>query len=223
MQTSLYKTNEAVYRQEWRAQPISLEEDYSFADEVLGEKQRLSPDDNPEKVWSFWHGLLHGLADRQWVFAVWIIEALWIVFAVMANSMEMWGSCPAEMGIVPVCRYCYSGAFLAWNSVLVVLWILHLYLSVLLVSRGFRIPTTRILDFFYENKGVPVNALYAFLFFTGCLALWMLVGISILIGSNTCARDPHIYVHHDRSGLMFWTTLISVFLAPATISVGRLG
>merc|ERR1719213_268773 len=81
-------------------------------------------------------GVLNGIMiytrGSEWILFV------WIMFVVMANSMEMWGSCPFEMGLTPVCKYCYSQSFVSWNFVMTAMWFLHLYLYVLLLSRGFQ-------------------------------------------------------------------------------------
>mmetsp|Transcript_140074 Transcript_140074/g.390455 ORF Transcript_140074/g.390455 Transcript_140074/m.390455 type:complete len:225 (-) Transcript_140074:57-731(-) len=203
-------------------EPANLQWHNDFAEDVLmTERQRLVSEALMESK-SIWNGLLAHTERRRWILGVWALEVLWILFVVMANSMEMWGSCPFEMGLAPVCHYCYSRPFLAWSTVLVLIWSLHLYMAVLMASRGFcfRPRASGLID--NEIQGIPRSATSFFLYLFGVILIWDIVGIVTLVMSNSCLHDrSSFYHHHDRSGLMFYSVLASVVLAPVLLFFGR--
>lgn len=188
----------------------------------MGEKDFLVQEARP----SIWHNLLMYQKDRYWMFAIWALEVFWLLFVVMANVMELWGSCPWELGLAPVCQYCFSTRFLAWNGIYVTLAFLNLYVYILLRSRGFQLYG-RTVAYVYDyntSKGIPDNAISFFLLLTGGIFIMMLVGIVFLVQSNGCATDRNIYefrINRNRSELMFWTTAVSLILAPLTFMLGR--
>mmetsp|Transcript_89497 Transcript_89497/g.191804 ORF Transcript_89497/g.191804 Transcript_89497/m.191804 type:complete len:223 (+) Transcript_89497:149-817(+) len=192
-----------------------------FAQEVMGERKRLLADAENER--SFWQGLAVNTRGRRWICGVWALEILWMLYVVLANSMEMWGSCPFQMGLSPVCQYCYTEAFLAWSCILIVVWLLQLYLSVLLISRGFdcKPSTSAMLD--NEIKGIPRTASALFYALSGILLATLLGGVVVLCLSSTCqsGHEDGFMVHQPRSSLMFGTTLASVVLVPALLFLGR--
>lgn len=204
-------------------EPTSLQWHSDFAEEILMDERSKLIAEAVEEGKSMWNGLLAHTRNRRWILAVWAVEVLWILFVVMANSMEMWGACPFEMGLAPVCQYCYSRPFLIWNSILVVLWGFHLYMCVLMASRGFcfRPKSSGYVD--NEIRGIPRLAMSVFLYLFGLLIVWVIVGIVIAVMSNSCLQTStsNFYHHHDRSGLMFSTTVASLVLVPILLFFGR--
>merc|ERR1719282_1149135 len=78
----------------------------------------------------------------------------------MATSMELWGTCAYEKGWVPQCRYCFTEVFLSWSAILVWVWIQHLFLSILLTSKGFTIKFSTISSMAAltsDNKGKEID------------------------------------------------------------------
>merc|ERR1719510_1435075 len=127
----------------------------------------------------------------------------------MAICVEMWGACAAEMGLTPACKYCYSTVFLLWNGILVTLWFLHLYLFVLLVSRGFKMglrlfwnPRELFKD--AERRDIPQGAVAAFMYLSTGLLAWLVVGAFVLILSDTCQEKGTVFgaSRPGRSSLM---------------------
>mmetsp|Transcript_31927 Transcript_31927/g.56328 ORF Transcript_31927/g.56328 Transcript_31927/m.56328 type:complete len:238 (-) Transcript_31927:96-809(-) len=207
-----------------RREECSLKADNDFAAEVLGEKQKLMPQELKQQARSVVHDLFVYISDRQWIFIVWSLEVFWIAFIVTSCSMEMWGSCPFEMGMAPVCQYCMSTTFLTWLWALVVLWTFTLYTYVLLTSRGFSFKLRYLGLTVVQNnmKGIPAKAIYLFLFLSSTYILWLILGIVILLRSENCTFGGVLYGNRPgRSVLMFWTTLLSVLIAPVLLFFGR--
>mmetsp|Transcript_21906 Transcript_21906/g.62182 ORF Transcript_21906/g.62182 Transcript_21906/m.62182 type:complete len:224 (-) Transcript_21906:72-743(-) len=204
-----------------KREPTSLQWHHDFAEDALMDEHSALLADAAEESKSIWNGLLAHTKGRRWMLGVWALEVLWILFVIMANSMEMWGSCPFEMGLAPVCRYCYSQPFLIWGSVLVILWSFHLYMTVLMASRGFcfRPRASGFLD--NEIRGIPRMATTVFLYLFGLILVWVIVGIVIAVMSNSCSRHSAFYHNHERSGLMFGTTVASLALVPLLTFFGR--
>uniref|UniRef100_A0A7S2DU42 Uncharacterized protein n=1 Tax=Alexandrium andersonii TaxID=327968 RepID=A0A7S2DU42_9DINO len=203
-------------------EPSSLQWHNDFAEEVLVDERSKLISQAVEEGKSMWNGLLAHTKGRRWILGIWSLEVLWILFVVMANSMEMWGACPFEMGLAPVCQYCYSRPFLIWNSILVLLWAFHLYMAVLMASRGFcfRPRASGYID--NEIRGIPKMATSVFLYLFGFIIVWLIAGIVIAVMSNSCLRsNGNFYHHHDRSGLMFGTTVASLALVPVLFFLGR--
>jgi len=222
MQTSRYVPDENEGRKGER-QASNLEDDYHFAEEVIGERRRIIATAE-EKALGVVDGVRMNTKGDRWILLViWAIELLWIMFVVIAVLVELWGSCPIITGLPPTCRYCYSGSFLIWNTVNVVIWIYHLYLSVLLVSRGFvfRLTAPGLVYVENEAKGVPKDAIFAFLILSLLLFIWLIIGVFILMSSSSCSHGFHIFAFHNRSDLMLWTTSLSVILVPILIVLGR--
>lgn len=221
MQASHYVPDEIEGRHGLRAS-CSLPADHAFAEEVLGEKKKLVPK-AMEKGQTIWHDINSYTKDRQWIIAIWGIESLWLIFVTLMIAMEMWGSCPFEMGFTPVCKYCYSTTFLVWNGGLLALWFMNLYLYVLLISRGFSFKLRSLGHTVGVNKakGIPVNAIYMFIYLTIALFAWLAVGIVVIVMSNQCLRDGRIFGHSGRSILMFTTTFIGLVACPVLMFLGR--
>mmetsp|Transcript_102242 Transcript_102242/g.329664 ORF Transcript_102242/g.329664 Transcript_102242/m.329664 type:complete len:224 (+) Transcript_102242:142-813(+) len=220
MQATRYVADE-VEKERGLREPVTLQYHNDFAEDVLlGERQRLVREALEEGK-SVWHGILAHTKGCRWVLGIWALEILWLLFVIMANSMEMWGSCPFEMGLAPVCQYCFSRSFLVWSSVLVILWAFHLFLSVLLASRGFsfRFRAMSLLD--SEIAGVPRSASQLFLLLSALLVAWLVVGIVLLVLSDSCLRGRTHHSVHGRSGLMFASSVASVVLLPLFLGLGR--
>lgn len=221
MQTTHYKADE---NEAFRRAPHSdctLEAHHDFADDVLGEKKPLQPAARSSQ--GVMNGIMLYTRGVEWVVFVWFAELLWIMFIIMGNSMEMWGSCPFEMGLTPVCKYCYSGSFITWGSVLVVLWFLNLYLYVLLCSRGFQCRLRTLGFVFRDNEagGIPTTAIKLFLGLSGALVFWIIAGAFLLFLSNSCQYSSQIYLHHQRSPIMFNTAFATVMGLPFMLFFGR--
>lgn len=221
MQSSFYVPDEIEARHGMR-EPCTLDDHHEFAKEVLGEKEPILPKAIRESN-SIWHGLLEHTAEFPAIYIVWGLELFWLLFIVMATSMEMWGSCPFEMGLAPVCQYCYSTVFLVWDVVLVVAWFFNLYLFVLLTSRGFQARFMALGRVTSENRplGIPVNAMHLFSWLCFLLVVWLIVGVIILVKSNECVTGPKIYANRYRSTLMTTTTLLSAIFVPVLLLLGR--
>mmetsp|Transcript_73147 Transcript_73147/g.206874 ORF Transcript_73147/g.206874 Transcript_73147/m.206874 type:complete len:203 (-) Transcript_73147:99-707(-) len=192
--------------------------------ETTGEAQRLVPQVPP----SVWQGILHFTQYRRRVPAVWALECVWMLFIVMANSLELWGSCAYEKGWAPMCRYCFTEIFLAWSAVLVWFWIQHLFLSILLVSRGFSAKISDVgsmSTMAKANKGIPVVAMYFFLILSAVMLFWVALGVLVL-GLSCACPDGRTFERtsttNPRSGLMVATTVVSVVITPVLLYVGRL-
>lgn len=206
-----------------RALPIkgsTLGSDNAFAEFALSEQKPLM---GGEKVW---YNLLRETKEKWWLSFTWTLEVLLILYVCMAMSMEIWGACPHEMGIAPVCQYCYSTAFLIWDVVLVCVWFLDLYLFILLVSRGFTCTFARFSQLFPDNeaRGIPAPAISTFLYLTTVLVAWLLLGIFLLVLSQSCNKsDGSIFAASSpgRSGLMVTTTCLCIFAAPILLVTGR--
>lgn len=220
MQATHYVPDE-IEQAHGRKEESSLKADNDFAAEVLGEKQKLLPTDTKQ---SLIHDVFVGTSERQWIFIVWSLEVFWMCLIVTSCCMEMWGSCPFEIGLTPVCQYCMSGTFLTWLWCLVALWAFSLYTYVLLTARGFQFKL-RYLGLTAEAnsmKGIPANAVYLFLFLCSAFMIWLVAGIFILIGSNSCSNGSALYGNRPgRSVLMFWIALLSLLLAPVLLFFGR--
>lgn len=218
MQQTLYNyyTDESGNRVQ---DPAQLGRHVQFAQDV-GEKQRLVHQ-AVQVHHSIWHNLLLYQQDRYWVFMVWALETFWLLFVIMANVMEFWGSCPYEMGLAPVCQYCYSSNFLLWNGVWVFLAFLSLYEYILLRSRGFQF-FARTMGWVYDiNKEIPENAITFFLLVNAAIVIWIIVGIMFVIDSYSCLGGGQQLYVRPRSELMFLTALISITFSPLIFLLGR--
>jgi len=236
MQSTFYNASE-IEGQHGLREASTLQAHNAFAEEVLSEKHTLLPgsrrglgqqigpayQSTAQAGGSVWHGVMVHTEKTQWFYMSWGCEVFWILFVIMATTMEMWGSCPFEMGLAPVCTYCYSTPFVAWTGALVVLWLLHLYLFVLLVSRGFRLRLRDLGQSVSENvaKGVPENAIYLFGYLSAALSSWLFVGILVVLWSNSCTRGGQVFQNRERSQLMLWTAILNVCVAPVLIFFGR--
>lgn len=132
----------------------------------------------------------------------------------MATIAEVWSGCAIDASWAHGCRHCYSGLFVTWNAIFAFLWMYDLYLYVLMVSRGFRVHLLHLNCMWEDNKNIPAAALNIFTGLTLAIAAWIVVGIVFLIDSNRCEADPLVgeWHFHDRSPLMFNTTIFGVFL-----------
>lgn len=225
MQSTHYVPDEIEHKHGHR-EPCTLQAHNEFAEEVLGEKKRLTQPQAIYKGHTVLHDLLAFTSDRQWIYVVWGLEFLWLLFVVAVCSMEAWGACAFEMGITAVCQYCYSGVFLFWNAVMVAFWSLHLFLFVLLVSRGFFFKVRFLGLATSQNtaKGIPVNAIYLFWSLTAAIFLWLVAGVIVLVLSNSCLYGgPNSLSRPGRSVLMFWTTMFTLVLALPFLFFGRCG
>lgn len=230
MQSTFYNSSEIEGQHGLREQ-VTLQAHSAFAEDVMSEKHTLLPGNRRESVsrgaahsgGSVWHGVMAHTEKTQHFYMAWGCEVFWILFVIMATTMEMWGSCPFEMGLAPVCTYCYSTPFVAWTAVLLVSWLLHLYLFVLLVSRGFRLSMRRLGQTIEDNtaKGVPENAIYLFGYLSLLLCAWFVAGVMVVIWSNNCTRGGTVFANSERSQLMLWTAILNVCVAPILIFFGR--
>lgn len=220
MQSTQYVSDEIQQQHFGRGQREvnSLEAHTRFAEEALGESTRLVGTGKRQPVW---HDLLQQAERHSWRWFVWALEVMVLLFVVLAFTMEVWGACPFEMGLQPVCQYCYSRTFLAWNLVHVTFWFYNLYMFLLLVSRGFVIRVSDLASVFVENeaKGVPLGAVSTYLYLTAILLFWEVIGVFVLVLSGSCDSSG---TTEGRSELMFYTTMISIVCAPILLLGGRL-
>jgi hypothetical protein len=195
-----------------------------LVEEALGEQRRLVWQAEND-VKSVWHGVIAHTRDRHGMLIIWTVEVMWLFFVVMANSIEIWGSCPLNAGMASVCWYCYDRLFLAWSCVFVIIWGLNLYTYVLLLSKGFSFRFRGIQRTVAENKGLSTFGISFFVYLSVILFFWAAAGIVILACSTgACNRGNGIYTdhaEHHRSRLMFNTVLISVIATPILLILGR--
>lgn len=224
MQATIYRPDDVEGRRRTVRDPSTLSDDLHFAQVALGEKAPLVDEAGREAV-EVWSNLLRYTRTKPWVTFVWSLEILVLLFVLMAVCMEAYGSCPYEMGLAPVCKYCYSTQFLVWNSVLVLLWFLDLYLFALLVSRGFTLTMRKLGNVFVENeaRGIPSSAIATFMYLTAGVATWLVLGLFMLIVSGpACAGGPIFAMSSPgRSGLMVSTTTFSLVATPILFFQGR--
>mmetsp|Transcript_71305 Transcript_71305/g.133374 ORF Transcript_71305/g.133374 Transcript_71305/m.133374 type:complete len:243 (-) Transcript_71305:64-792(-) len=193
--------------------------DYAFAELAVGEKQQLLPK-VVDTSYGVWRSILDNTQDWRWVFGAWTVEVVWMLFVAMLAAVELWSHCPFEFGAL-ACTHCFSGDFLTWQAVVLVLWVLNLYTFILLVSRGFHMSLKRIGSVLQDNKGVPAVAILLLLTLTGLLFLTFLIGLGMVYHSRLCEFGDALYEHPQRSPLMFWSTLLTTFVAPLLILTGR--
>lgn len=219
MQSTHFVPDEVVGQHGLRV-PADLSEHNKFAAEVLGERRRLM---DGASALSLPQALTYQLRGRHWVAGVWSLEAFWLLLLLTVGGAEMWGDCPMEFG-VPNCRYCHSGRLLAWNAGLVVLWMLHLYLSVLLVAQGLKLQPRPASLYDHLSKGIAKEALQLFLVLSGLLLVWFVAGAVMLLMSEQCAalQGGQALEHpYGRSSSLWWASLASVVLGPPVMCLGR--
>lgn len=192
-----------------------------FAEEALGEKVRLQPEDYDD-VSTISRGLHHNLKRRHWMAAVWILEIVWIFFLFLACVMEMWAACPLDIGLSLACWHCYSGSFLAWGMTFCVVWSLHLYLTVLLVSRGFSMGLFGAKEGTAFGRPPPRGGSLAYVCGLLLLLLLIFVEIGVLFSSRSCIFAGGIYQNHPRSSLLLGVESATVAVAPILLALGRL-
>merc|ERR1719191_1092254 len=107
-----------------------MKSDHAFADAAMSDTSKLT-DSSP-----FARGLIVNCKGRTLMVIVWGLEVFAILFQVALMVMELLSSCNMEFGM-PHCWYCYTSAFLTWNTAWLGLWSINLYTFLLLVSRGF--------------------------------------------------------------------------------------
>lgn len=223
MQATHYVPDE-VERKHGHREEATFKAHTDFAEEVLGEKRKLTQPQVVQQGHTIFHDLLVFTSDKQWVFFVWALEIFWILFTITAIAMEMWGACAFELGSASYCSYCYSSSFLTFLGVLVALWVFNLYTYVLLLSRGFQLKF-RFLGLTVQRnvtKGIPSNAVVLFLCLSTAMFLWLIYGIVMLILSGSCLRGGMIYGNRPgRSMLLFWTCILSIILTPVLFFFGR--
>jgi hypothetical protein len=223
MQATHYIPDEIERRHGHREEP-SLKRHTEFAEEVLGEKRQLTQPQAFHQAHTIFHDLLVFTSDRPWIFLIWSLEIFWLLFVVTACTMEMWGACAFELGQTSYCSYCYSSQFLTFLFVLVGLWFFNLYTYVLLLSRGFQLKL-RFLGLTVEwnkDRGIPTNAIYLFMCLSTIMFLWTLVGIVLLVFSQTCLRSGMIFGNRPgRSMLLYGTMVASIILMPILFFAGR--
>eukprot|EP00929_Paragymnodinium_shiwhaense_P062488 TRINITY_DN31196_c0_g1_i1.p1 TRINITY_DN31196_c0_g1~~TRINITY_DN31196_c0_g1_i1.p1 ORF type:complete len:234 (+),score=39.49 TRINITY_DN31196_c0_g1_i1:87-788(+) len=223
MQSTIYKTFE---NRETIQDDCTLLHHTRFAEQVLG-APRL-----PDKLKGeqFWENLVRETRGRMCsTWFGWCLETLAIVIVVMAMAMELYGSCPVEMGLLPTCRYCYSEQFLWWHGVFVSLWFFDLYFFVLLVSKGFAMRTERGIWVDNEDRGIARNTITSFLVLTAMIAVVWLVGIFLYFeGGMDCRpgfqsmRPMWAQENVGRSSLMVNSLFYSLVLGPFVILLGRM-
>mmetsp|Transcript_49920 Transcript_49920/g.99069 ORF Transcript_49920/g.99069 Transcript_49920/m.99069 type:complete len:214 (+) Transcript_49920:97-738(+) len=208
----------ATYGDRGPREAVNLGGHHNFAEDMLeAESSRLlseAVDDGRGAIF----GLMVHTKGRRWLLLVWCTEILWLLLVVTAISAEFWGSCPFESGPLPVCRHCMAQSFLLWNLVLVVLWSFHLYLSILLASRGFQFGLELVEN---EAKGIPRTATQVFIYlFTGMIA-WLAMGGILLVYSSSCHVTGGALHTYSRSGLLALSTGVSLLIAPPSLFLGR--
>jgi len=216
MQATHYVPDEVEPSQRGRREPTFFEYHADFVEEVLGEKRRLVTEALDEGQ-TVWQGLMANTKHKRWVWGIWAMELLWILFILMANAIEIWGTCPFQMRVSSACFYCYSQPFLAWSFVLVTFWCMDLVLSMLLVSRGFKFTFKRGVDD-ASAKEIPRRAVALFFALLVALGLILLAGGLILVMSGECGGYPR---YQERSTLMMGTTLATLFGLPLLVVLGR--
>jgi len=220
MQATFIKRDDNIVRR--GREKSTLEGDYLLAEQVLGEKTLLSDETHGDRVMM---NLLRNLRDSHGTCFVWSVELIVMLFVIMAMVMELWGACAFEMDVAPVCKYCYTEIFVLWSAVFVALWFLNLCVYVLLVSRGFSLGPHFISHIYMEAeaKGIPPSPISLFFCLTGGIVAWLVVGLVIVISSNSCATRGMIFSMSSpgRSELMFGTTIIALAATPLLLVLGR--
>jgi len=217
MQATHYVPDEVEPSQRGRREPTFFEYHADFVEEVLGEKRRLVAEALDESQ-TVWQGLMVHTKHKRWVWGIWAMELMWMLFMLMANTMEIWGTCPYQMRVSAACLYCYSRPFLAWSFILVTFWGMDLFLSMLLVSRGFQFTWSRGVDD-ASAKEIPRRAVALFFALLAVLGLTLLAGGLIMIMSSSCGSAPQ---YQERSSLMFFTTLATLVGLPLLVALGRM-
>jgi len=155
---------------------------------------------------------------------VWMMEVIMFICTILFIAYEFWTSCTRDVGM-PHCYGCYTSAFLTWSSIWVCLWVTHLYTFLLLTSRDFEMYVgggilselmTNVLD-----RGIPRQGVVFYVAESVLLIFWWVVGIGVLISSNSCLAGGRIYGNAARSGLMFFWVLISVIVWIPLMIFGR--
>lgn len=224
MQATHFVPDEVHGIKGWRP-PSSIRADQQFAEDVLAEKQWLLGEP-VEETESIWHGVLHYTRKQSWVLVVWATEVFCLLFIFSVAGMEFWSSCPSEVGWIwgwaPVCQHCYSATFMVWDGVLIVMWFVHLLLTILLVSRGFSYQMRGQAQVDLKVNGIPEAAARLFFSLLIGLFLWLLIGVVLLITSNACVESKAAFTGNQRSHKLYSTTLTAVVGAPFLLFYGRL-
>jgi len=207
--------------------PVSdLGKDTEFANEAIEERKGLLPHVTNELKTRANDLIKHTSHDHGYfICVVWAAEILVLLVIFMAMFIELWSSCPLELGIWPACRLCYSYNFLSFLGIWVIVYFLNLFVFGLLVAAGFTFSASRISLTLQDNcrdKNIPSAGVKFFIVSLIALAIWWIVGLSVLMNSNQCLRGGHLFIRNPRSELLWWTTLLTLITAPILLTFGRL-
>jgi len=214
------------------ARDIKWKEHTEFAEEILGEcDYLLGASAAPEKA------ILHGIAihtrGRRWILGVWTFEVVWMVFLAMACGLEVWSACPFDIGLMSVCRNCFSATFLTWSCALLAVWFAQVLLHVLTIAGG--LVSAGLLEMLWlalRRKRDALNHLIveiqvtrggivALKFFADtALVVMAILGVVHLFGSGACPPPVHGLI--GRSSLMFDSVRATVIAVPVCLSLGSL-
>jgi hypothetical protein len=162
-----------------------------------------------------------GTGKMAWV---WLLEVFFFIFTIFFIAYEFWTSCTRDVGL-PHCYGCYTSSFLTWSAIWLCLWVTHLYTFLLLVSRDFEMYIgggilselmTNVLD-----RGIPRQGVVFYVAESAVLTFWWVVGIGVLISSNSCFYGGRIYGNLGRSGLLFWWILLNILFWIPLMIFGR--
>lgn len=154
----------------------------------------------------------------------WVIEVILFIFTSLFIAFEFWTSCTRDVGL-PHCYGCYTSAFITWSMVWQGLWVIHLYTFLLLVSRDFEMYIgggilselmTNVLD-----RGIPRQGIVFYVAESVMLIAWWVIGVCVVISSNSCLRGGRIYGDVGRSGLLFWWTIWNLVIWIPLMIFGR--
>jgi len=224
MQFSHYRPDESIGSHGLR--PAStIAGDHMFAKAAVDEKSTLlSKAGLQDRTQSARQRIRHAFKGSSKMGAVWVMEVIMFIFTIFFIAYEFWTSCTRDVGM-PHCYGCYTSAFITWSAIWVCLWVTHLYTFLLLVSRDFEMYVgggilselmTNILD-----RGVPRQGVVFYVAESVLLIFWWVVGIGVVISSNSCLRGGRIYGDVGRSGLMFWWVLLSIVIWIPLMIFGR--
>jgi len=224
MQFSHYLPDEVIGSNGLRPES-TLAVDYKFAKAAVDEKSALlSRVGLKDKSQSGQKKIRQAFKGTGKMAIVWVIEIFTFVFTVFFIAYEFWTSCTRDVGLSH-CYGCYTSSFITWSMIWLFLWIVHLYTFLLLVSRDFEMYIgggllselmTNVLD-----RAIPRQGIVFYVAESVLLALWWIIGLCVLISSNSCLRGGRIYGDVGRSGLMFWWMLWNLVIWVPLMIFGR--
>jgi len=224
MQYSHFRPDESIGSHGLRA-ASTIGGDHMFAKAAVDEKSALLTKAGlQDRGQSARQRIRHAFKGSGRMGAAWVIETIMLIFTILFVAYEFWTSCTRDVGL-PHCYGCYTSAFLTWCEIWVCLWVTHLYTFLLLVSRDFEMYIgggilselmTNVLD-----RAIPRQGVVFYVAESALLIIWWIIGMFMLISSNSCLRGGRIYGDVGRSGLLFWWILWSILIWIPLMIFGR--